>query len=308
MIDPNFAIPSCKKLFTIELFVFKLVGLKSFEQAFNINNSNTKKQDLKYWEIIFIIATFWPLTFLSISLVKTIPIYFGVNFSMTCYLFSVLFSLTIIQIKLIRLWSCRLKFYILFETLNNIWEESITNRIDLKNQIVEIIHKSKPIQQFYVFIGLALSFCYTLRPYIVVIKTYMSLSENETMTYTELAYSGVNYPIKPDTLTNYLVLLAIEHQIVFFAGIYFILCDLLFITLTTIITVNFMVTDEYLNLFEIYLATNKNLEIINKIIRRHCLLLSLCRTITNLFSPIVLFTVIFNGIDICCTIFAFKQV
>ncbi|XP_074114875.1 uncharacterized protein LOC141537652 [Cotesia typhae] len=136
----------------------------------------------------------------------------------------------------------------------------------------------------------------------------MSLSENETMTYTELAYSGVNYPIKPDTLTNYLVLLAIEHQIVFFAGIYFILCDLLFITLTTIITVNFMVlADEYLNLFEIYLATNKNLEIINKIIRRHCLLLSLCRTITNLFSPIVLFTVIFNGIDICCTIFAFKQ-
>ncbi|XP_044583243.1 odorant receptor 47a-like [Cotesia glomerata] len=308
MIDPNLAIPSCKKLFAIELFVFKLVGLSSFEEAFNTNNCKTKKKDLKYWEIIFIIAAFWPISFLLISLIQTVPIYFGVNFSMTCYSISVLFSMTIVQIKLIRLWSCRLKFYKLFETLNSIWEENITNRIDLKNQIIEIIGKSKPLQRFYVIIGLALCFCYTLRPYIVVLKTYMSLSENETMTYTELAYAGVNYPIKTDTLTNYLLLLAIENQISFFAGIYFILCDLLFITLTTIITVNFTVlADEYHNIFEIYLTTNKNLETINRIIRRHCLLLSLCRTITHLFSPIVLFTVIFNGIDICCTIFAFKQ-
>ncbi|XP_044583242.1 uncharacterized protein LOC123264156 isoform X2 [Cotesia glomerata] len=298
MIDPNLAIPSCKNLFAVELFVFKLVGLNSFEEAFNTNNCNTKKKDLKYWEIIFIIAAFWPIAFLLISLVKTVPIYLGVNFSMTCYSISLLFSMTIIQIKLIRLWSNRLEFYKLFETLNNIWEESIYNRIDLKNQIIEIIDNSKPIQQFYIINALALCICYTLRPYIIVIKTYMSLSENETMTYTELAYAGVNYPIKTDTLTNYLLLLAIEHQISFFGGIYFVLCDLLFITLTTIITVNFMVlADEYLNIFEIYLTTNKNLETINRIIRRHCLLL----------SPIVLFTVIFNGIDICCTIFAFKQ-
>ncbi|XP_057322729.1 uncharacterized protein LOC130666078 isoform X2 [Microplitis mediator] len=302
-------IPSCIEICAIESFVFNLVGLNSLNTAFSLAKGQFLPK-LKSWEKFFFYAAFFPFMFLFFSLVTTIPQYIGKDFSLTCDNVSVLFTTIIIITKLIRLWSCRLDFFIVLKKLNKLWEEKIVNRLDLKLEINEIVNNSKPIRYCYMISGLSLGACYALRPHLLLLRHFLLPSENSSIDYSDTVYSAIIYPIKPQTLSGYLLLLTLEQEIAGFGILYFIITDILFIFLSSQISVNFTVlAKDFENIYEISKNNNSNhrTKTLGKTIQHHCVLLSLCEKIEYLFSPIILLTMLLNGIDLCCCIFSFEQ-
>ncbi|KAG8033844.1 hypothetical protein G9C98_008325 [Cotesia typhae] len=244
-------IPSCKELFNVELFVMKCVGLNSLERAFEVDK-NYKIRALKYWEIFLCIAGIFFLSSLIYSLIASLPYYFGKDFSMTCFIISVAFSMSMTLMRLLRIWTCRKKVYQTFELINKIWEQSTRKRVDLKAQIMKVVDTNKSLRHMYLIVAFILNVCYSMRPYIVLLTTYFTLGENETMPLTEQAFTRVVYPV---------------------------------------------LADDYVSIVDIYQKNNNNLSSIDEIIKHHC----------SLLHPIVMAMIILNGIDLCCTIFAFQQ-
>lgn len=74
-----------------------------------------------------------------------------------------------------------------------------------------------------------------------MLKHFLLPSENSSIDYSDTVYSAIIYPIKPQTLSGYLLLLTLEQEIAGFGIIYFIITDILFIFLSSQISVNFTV-------------------------------------------------------------------
>ncbi|XP_044583239.1 odorant receptor 47a-like isoform X1 [Cotesia glomerata] len=300
-------IPSCKQLFNVELFVMKCVGLSSLERAFEVDK-NYKIRALKCWEIFLCIAGIFFLSSLIYSLVASLPYYFGKDFSMTCFIISVAFSMSMTLMRLLRIWTCRKKVYQIFGLINKIWEQNTRKRVHLKAQIMKVVDTNKSLRHMYLIVAFILNICYSMRPYIMLLTTYFTLGKNETMTFTEQAFTGVVYPVRTDTRFRYVLLMLMELHISYFGSAYIIIGDMLFVFLTTVLTIHFMVlADDYVSIIDIYRKNNNNLSSIDEVIKRHCSLLYVCQQITYLYSPIVMAMIILNGIDLCCTIFSFQQ-
>ncbi|XP_044583237.1 uncharacterized protein LOC123264153 isoform X2 [Cotesia glomerata] len=301
-------IPSCKELFSVELFVLKCLGLGSLKGAFEFDKDNYKIRALKFWEIFLCFAGIFLLSTLIYSLLTSLPIYLGKDFSMTLFIISLVFSMPMTTMKLLRLWTSRVKFYQILQIVNKIWEQDTRKRVDLKAKILKVIDDNKTVRSLYVITALTLNICFSLRPFIMLLTTYLTLPENETMIFTEQAFAGVRYPIRSDTISRYTIMMIVEFQTSCFAITYFILPELLFVFLTTLLTVHFLVlADDYVSIIDIYQKNNNNLSSIDAMIKRHCSLLYVCQQITYLYSPMVMATIIFNGIDLCCTTFAIQK-
>ncbi|XP_008560943.1 odorant receptor 22c-like [Microplitis demolitor] len=297
-------LPTCDKLFSLELLAFKLIGLGSLQSAFEKNN----KIAVTFLEIFLFLCGFGVLIVLVFSASYTVSIFLSIDLTLACEILTFIFSTTITLGKVLRLWIYRMDLIKILREFNDLWEENARKRQDLKEEIYKIINDSKPIRYSYFIVAGLLSMSYGMRPYFLMLCYFLKQSENKTMDLKETVYPII-YPIPSGTWPGWLSCVTYEQGIIFFGMIYWIACDTLFILLTSHICVHFMIISN--DLYKLHdnhhENNNDNYKLIGELSRRHQKMFVLCQKIETLYSPIVLLTVLFNGVDLCFCIFALDK-
>nr|WGO81767.1 olfactory receptor 91 [Microplitis mediator] len=304
-ISNNNELPPCEQFFNPELSLFKLIGFGILERAFIKNND---KIYVKIFEILLILSGFMIMIILVFSEFRTLNKYFFSDLTKTGEVIAMIFGSTIIITKLFRFWISRTDLILILKEFDNLWEINVRKRLDLKDKVNKIINASKPIRYCYFIAGGSLITSYGVRPYFLMLRYFLKQSENKTMDLTETVYPII-YPIPSGTWPGWLSCVTYEQGIIFFGIIYWIACDTLFILLTSHICIHFMIISNDLNkLDDNYLKNNnESSKLIGDLSRRHQKMFVLCQKIETLYSPIVLLTVLFNGVDLCFCIFTLDK-
>lgn len=181
MQNENEELPTCEKLFSLELTVLKLVGLGSLKNGFRQKNANLL---VKFYEIFLFIYSASVLTTFFISSVFTVHVLLHSDFILACEIatfifagaitvskvmsFIILFSINLIICinKVLRIWSYRIELIEILKEFNDLWEDITKHRLNLKENICDILNASKPIRYGYCLIASSLSLSYALRPYL----------------------------------------------------------------------------------------------------------------------------------------------
>ncbi|XP_008560932.1 odorant receptor 47a-like [Microplitis demolitor] len=305
MQNENEELPTCEKLFSLELTVLKLVGLGSLKNGFRQKNANLL---VKFYEIFLFIYSASVLTTFFISSVFTVHVLLHSDFILACEIATFIFAGAITVSKVLRIWSYRIELIEILKEFNDLWEDITKHRLNLKENICDILNASKPIRYGYCLIASSLSLSYALRPYFQMLFYFIKQSENKTYDLTVTVYPLI-YPIQRGTWLGYLLCLAYEQSILFFGAVYWIMWDTLFILLTSHICVHFMIMSNDFNNLHVNYDKNDNesFKSIEDLSRRHQKMFILCQKIETLYSPIILLTVVFNGIDLCLCIFALDK-
>nr|AGG17944.1 olfactory receptor 11 [Microplitis mediator] len=298
-------LPSCEKLFSLELAALKFVGLSSLRNGFRKENMNIP---VKFYEIFLFICAASILSGFFISSALTVHMLLQSDFILACEIATFIFAGAVTVSKVLRIWSYRIELIEILRELNELWEKIVKHRLNLKENILNMLNESRPIRYGYCFIASSLNLSYALRPYFHMLVYFVKQSENKTIDLTVTTYPLL-YPIERGTWLGYLLCVTYEQSILYFGGIYWIMCDTLFILLTSHICVHFMIISNDFNNLHINYDKNNNesFQLIEDLSRRHQKMFVLCQRIETLFSPIILLTVVFNGIDLCLCIFALDK-
>ncbi|XP_044598852.1 odorant receptor 22c-like isoform X2 [Cotesia glomerata] len=144
----------------------------------------------------------------------------------------------------------------------------------------------------------------------IMLTTYVgtTLGLNNTIDCSITAWP-IEYPFVHQTISRYIPLLVYENLTNHFAASYLI-CDALYIQLTTYLAINFMVmADEFSNMRPYFADESDNIQHLIELVHKHRDLLSLAQKIEFTYSPVFLATIVFNGINLClCVIIVDKEI
>lgn len=102
-------LPTCDKLFSLELLAFKLIGLGSLQSAFEKNN----KIAVTFLEIFLFLCGFGVLIVLVFSASYTVSIFLSIDLTLACEILTFIFSTTITLGKVIFFFLIFNKFFYL---------------------------------------------------------------------------------------------------------------------------------------------------------------------------------------------------
>ncbi|XP_074109058.1 odorant receptor 9a-like [Cotesia typhae] len=296
---------TCEQLLNIELIVLQLIGLKSMRNAFRDNIEIYIKFSYKEGFIsslgvsvfmLYVYSGFWTLHLVGYD-----------DISFAAEVITVILSASMCMIKGLRLSLHRRQLFNIFRDFHILWKNARTRK-HLRPQIDELINSSKPARYCYMFAAISVGLSYGLRPYYLLVSHYL-INRNKSLDYSATVYPLL-YPFPYNSLISYNFCIIYEQCVNYFAVFYWITCDTIFIQLTTHICINMLVLAED---FKLEAYKDKNIKSITDfnaiigLIKRHRHILGLCKQIEILFNPIIFFTVLLNGIDLCCCIFTLDK-
>ncbi|KAH0567091.1 hypothetical protein KQX54_006585 [Cotesia glomerata] len=207
------------------------------------------------------------------------------------------------------LWANRVDIFRVLQQFSILWIGTQT-KVDLMYKIDPLLNISRKIRYSYIVTALFLGFSYALRPVIIMLTTYVgtTLGLNNTIDCSITAWP-IEYPFVHQTISRYIPLLVYENLTNHFAASYLI-CDALYIQLTTYLAINFMVmADEFSNMRPYFADESDNIQHLIELVHKHRDLLSLAQKIEFTYSPVFLATIVFNGINLClCVIIVDKEI
>ncbi|CAD6234693.1 GSCOCT00013862001.3-RA-CDS, partial [Cotesia congregata] len=169
------------------------------------------------------------------------------------------------------LWANRVDIFGVLQQFSILWI-GIQTKVDLMYKIDPLLNISRKIRYSYIVTALFLGFSYALRPVIIMLTTYVGTTSGSNNTIDcSITTWPIEYPFVHQTISRYIPLLMYENLINHFAASYLI-CDALYIQLTTYLAINFM-------------------------------------KIEFTYNPVFLATIVFNGINLClCVIIVDKEI
>ncbi|CAD6221184.1 GSCOCT00005075001.3-RA-CDS [Cotesia congregata] len=288
---------TCESLWNVELVLFGMIGHKSLRRAFG-----SEEYHIPIREIIISICSACFLTMCVSSSTRT---FFTVGFedlSVTGEVISGLLSGFLIFIRITRFASHKNAFFSILRDFHILWEDVKTLK-HLRSEIDDIINSTKPPRYLYLGSAVILGLVYALPPYGAMLIGFFQNGPLE-IDYSMTIYP-LNYAFPHDTDLSYNLCLIYEAIVDYLVTIYWVACDITFIQLTTHLRIHILAlsnnfTLESYDADEIheYFTVNR----ISNLAKRHEHLMRLCKQVENLFNPIFFFTILFNGIDLCCCI------
>ncbi|XP_057322820.1 odorant receptor 47a-like [Microplitis mediator] len=294
---------TCKSLWNIELIVLQLIGLKSLREAFGREKYHSASFGEKFMcslgvtvFIIYVFSGFWTLHLVGYE-----------DISYAAEVITVILSATMCMIKGLTLSFHRRQLFVILRDLNILWKDARTRK-NLSFEINELIDSSKPARYCYMFAAISVGLSYGLRPYYLLMGHYLH-TNNSTIDYSATVYPLL-YPFPYHSFISYNLCLIYEQCVNYFAVFYWISCDTIFIQLTTHICIHLLVLGDDFNFRpqnDIKVMNYSNSERVIALSKKHRHILGMCKQVEKLFNPIVFFTILFNGLDLCCCIFTLDK-
>ncbi|CAD6234698.1 GSCOCT00014117001.2-RA-CDS, partial [Cotesia congregata] len=214
--------------------------------------------------------------------------------------------------KGLTLWFYRHDLFTIVRDFLTLWNCNQT-KTNLLNNINSLIKSSKRVRYYYMFTIMLIGTSFGLRPLIIIFTYCVSSSRqsNSTFDFSVVVYP-LAYPFTYQTVSRYSLLLLYEEFVNYFAVCY-VICDALYIQLMTHISINFLVKYIKTN-FSILLKKNYNLRL--QELNYFCIfrfwlmiLIIICEKVESFYNPIVFFTIVMNGLDLClCVIVIDKEI
>ncbi|CAD6234700.1 GSCOCT00002057001.2-RA-CDS [Cotesia congregata] len=284
-----------KKIWILEIFFFNRIG-KSLRDAFIEKNYEEKLIETFFFFLDFFLHS----SFIVISLYTLFVVECDMLF--LAELIPPLFGVSIIVVKSAALWLHRRDLFTVLRDFYTLWNYNKT-KTDLLNKINKLLVTSKKFRYYYMSTIIMSTAAYALRPIIIVSTYWASLSEqlNSTFDFPIIVYP-LQYPFEYQTIARYSLLILYE-ELVNYSAACCLICDALYIQLMTHISINFLVlADDFKNASQcIDNDDNDNKQIKNmvKLINKHRHMLVICKKVESIYNPIVFFTIIINGLDLC---------
>ncbi|KAH0555025.1 hypothetical protein KQX54_014770 [Cotesia glomerata] len=291
---------SCAALWNIELFLLHIIGLKSVKKAFD----DDKYQRAWIQEIVIIIVNITVFLVGIYSCSVTLGIVGYEDISVAAETVALILSTTMCMLKGVVLTLSHRQLFDVLRELHILWKEAKTRK-NLGLRIGEIINSSKPVRYWYASAAMSVGLSYMLRPYFKLLVHFMK-NNNSTFDYSTTSYA-VEYPFPHNSFLTYTFCIIFEQWESYWGCLYSASCDTIFIQLSTHICIHLLVLSSDYSM-EFPNDENKyayyNTELVISLTKRHRHILELCNQVERLFNPIIFCTILFNGLDLCCCIFA----
>ncbi|XP_044598838.1 odorant receptor 83a-like isoform X2 [Cotesia glomerata] len=284
------------KIWALEIFFFNRIG-KSLHNAFSEKNYEEKLIDT------FFVCLFLHSSFVVISLYTLFVV--ECNMFFLAELIPPLFSVSTIVVKSAALWLHRRDLFTVLRHFYTLWNYNKT-KTDLLNKINKLLITSKKFRYYYMSTVTMCFVAYALRPIIIVSTYWASLSEqsNSTFDFPIIVYP-LQYPFEYQTIAKYSLLILYE-ELVNYSAACCLICDALYIQLMTHISINFLVlADDFKNASQCIdndVNDNKQIKNMVKLVNKHRHMLVICQKVESVYNPIVLFTIIINGLNLCFSV------
>ncbi|KAH0567092.1 hypothetical protein KQX54_006597 [Cotesia glomerata] len=220
--------------------------------------------------------------------------------------FSLILSVLLSIIKASALWICQRNLLEIIKDFHNLWSYSET-KLTSKSDINGFIKRSKIMIKCYCYAIVSLGFSYALRPYFTILIHYVKILFNaSSYINNSMTIFPIKYPLDSDAMYKYILLILYEQWIVYYGLIFWTACDILYIQLITNLSINLMVLSDDIRSLNRFRSTKYNYNVqdfITRIVERHRYILSIFYKINTLYRPIFTFTLLLNGLDLCCCIF-----
>ncbi|XP_074115048.1 LOW QUALITY PROTEIN: odorant receptor 22c-like [Cotesia typhae] len=166
-----------------------------------------------------------------------------------------------------------------------------------------MINSSNAPRYLYLGSTIILGLAYAIRPYCAMLIGYFQ-KRSLIFDYSMTVYP-LNYPFPHDTDLSYNLCLIYEEIVVYLVTLYWVACDITFIQLTTHLRIHIRALSNNFSMESYDIKEIHEYFNVTRIIhlaKRHEHLMRLCKQVETLFNPIFFFTILFNGIDLCCCI------
>ncbi|XP_023289452.1 uncharacterized protein LOC111674219 [Orussus abietinus] len=142
------------------------------------------------------------------------------------------------------------------------------------------------------------------------IQYFYTKNENNSYNYTEMIYTNT-LPFSPKTAFAYFSIVGAEQLCVFYATMIWISCDVLFANVTIYAAIHFRILrNELENIFnEEHIAQSDNVIRLKIVIlvKRHLELFSLCDAIEDIFSPILMMSLLLCAATMCICMYQIEK-
>ncbi|CAD6234702.1 GSCOCT00002058001.2-RA-CDS [Cotesia congregata] len=288
-----------EEIWSIEFGVFKLIGI-SLGNA--LVGENCKPSLLHWFKFISGVSILNIFVFICINTLnddRFDDIYHAAE------VFSLILSVLLSIIKASALWIYQRNLLEIIKDFHNLWSYSET-KLTSKNDLNSFMKRSKIMIKCYCYAIVSLGSSYALRPYFTILINYVKILFNASSHINNsITIFPIKYPLDSDAMYKYILLALYEQWVVYYGLIFWTACDILYIQLIT----NLILSDDIRSLNR-FRNTEYNYNVqyfITRIVERHRYILSIFYKVNTLYRPIFTFTLLLNGVDLCCCIFTLDK-
>ncbi|KAK0162482.1 hypothetical protein PV327_006256 [Microctonus hyperodae] len=143
-------------------------------------------------------------------------------------------------VKGIRWWTHRHQLHNIIHELSIQWENiRVQNILTIEN--IKEATNTKLVQTIFIAVMLTAGGIYILRPYIMLLSYSLRSNTNNSIDYDNLMTYTAGYPFAIKTLQECFFIITYQQITAFVACVYWVSCDILYATITTQITIQFLV-------------------------------------------------------------------
>ncbi|XP_012285940.1 putative odorant receptor 92a [Orussus abietinus] len=219
-------------------------------------------------------------------------------------------SVTLSLSKGVRFVQKRLELKNLLQKMALLWETSFHPNMHITT-VDEMLDKLTIIRNIYFVVIVGGVVFYSLPVYADIgLQYFFTKNENNSYNYTQMIFPIV-YPFTLRTAFPYFAVIAVEQILVIIAITMWASCDTLFAHVVTYAAIHFRVLRHELeNIFNSEYPARPD-DIINLkiavIAKRHLELFSLCNAIEDIFSPLVMLSMLLSASNMCITMYEMEK-
>ncbi|CAD6219138.1 GSCOCT00009250001.3-RA-CDS, partial [Cotesia congregata] len=298
----TFDFVSFESFFHTEIRILRCMGLSYFNCVFS-----NKKETEKWWQKITpLIGLIIMSLLISMEVMKIIQV-ISISITYAAGIFTAMLSGMLCMFKAVRCWTHRKELFNFLQQLKASWESAYANKLLTKDELNNALY-SRSLRNYVMVLVFALAFSYAYPVYVGIVKHFVYHSEEYFFTFSRIMYP-VKYPFKINTFSRYFACLLFEQVSEILAIVYWLCGDILFIQLTTHVSIQCKVLINRLNNFnkDNTSSEEENCQQLINIISQHNQLFLLCKWLQRFFSPIAFFVTLINGLNLCFSLYRVDQ-
>ncbi|THK32993.1 odorant receptor 13a [Diachasma alloeum] len=286
-----------------DLIILQLTGLYSIRHVFTLDQPKWP-----YWEVIPFIFGGGGLCFALISDIRNALGFVQTDSMLTIEIAAACFSGFLSIFKGFRIWIYRRELYDLIRLCYLRWKIQVS-----RNTITECMMKDAQAARHFriiysVIVGLLLT-AYVLLPIRGYLQFYCSGS-NYSFEFSETVYPA-NYPFTLTSVRPFFFCIALETVGIFFLGLYWLAADAVFAQITTHLAIQFQILgNDVRHICPITqmrsYGPTKIIQRLKRNIDEHLELFGYVHFLEKIYNPILLATVLINGIDLCTCLYSLQ--
>nr|WGO81748.1 olfactory receptor 70 [Microplitis mediator] len=291
-----------ESFFRTEIRILRYMGLSYFNRVFS-----NKEETEKWWEKITPLFGILIMSLLiSMEIMKIIRV-ISISITLAAGIFTAMLSGMLCTFKAVRCWTHRKELFDFIRQLKVFWDTASSNKFITKNQLNSALY-ARSLRNYVIVLVFALAFSYAFPVYVGICKHFLYHRDEYFFTFSRIMYP-VKYPFTINSFLRYFMCLFFEQVSEILAIVYWLCGDILFIQLTTHVSIQCEILVNRLHDLNKDNSSDdegSRRQLVD-IVLQHNQLFSHCQWLQRFFSPIAFFVTLINGLNLCFSLYRVDQ-